>query len=69
MNIVDELTIAAYHALKSVSRKNLVIGGMTFTGGNIERDAIDRANVAIGLAQVSDVQRAGHSAADFRRIA
>jgi hypothetical protein len=27
---------AAYHALKAVSRKNLVIGGMTFTGGNID---------------------------------
>ena len=34
-HIYAGLLAAAYHALKSVSRKNLVIGGMTFTGGDI----------------------------------
>ncbi len=35
-HIYARILNAAYHALKSVSRKNLVIGGMTFTGGNID---------------------------------
>jgi hypothetical protein len=34
-HIYARLLNAAYHGLKSVSRKNLVIGGMTFTGGSI----------------------------------
>jgi hypothetical protein len=37
-HIYAGLLNAAYHALKSVSRKNLVIGGMTFTGGSIDTE-------------------------------
>jgi hypothetical protein len=37
-HIYAGLLNAAYHALKSVSRKNLVIGGMTFTGGDIDTE-------------------------------
>lgn len=35
-HIYAGLLNAAYHALKSLNPKNLVIGGMTFTGGNID---------------------------------
>jgi hypothetical protein len=34
-HIYARLLDAAYHALKAVSRRNLVIGGMTFPGGEI----------------------------------
>jgi hypothetical protein len=35
-HIYAELLDAAYQGLKAVSRQNLVIGGMTFTGGDID---------------------------------
>lgn len=35
-HIYARLLDGADHALKTVNRKNLVIGGMTFTGGNID---------------------------------
>lgn len=64
-HIYAGLLNAAYHALKSVSHKNLVIGGMSFTGGDIRtRQWIENLVLPDGKPPPLDLY--GHNPFNFR---
>ena len=65
-HIYAGLLAAAYHALKRVNRRNLVIGGMTFTGGTIDTEQwIENLKLPDGRTPPLDMY--GHNPFGYRR--
>ncbi len=65
-HIYAGLLAAAYHALKRVDRRNLVIGGMTFTGGSIDT-AQWIENLKLPDGQTPPLDMYGHNPFGYRR--
>jgi hypothetical protein len=65
-HIYAGLLAAAYHALKRVNPRNLVIGGMTFTGGTIDTEQwIENLKLPDGRTPPLDMY--GHNPFGYRR--
>lgn len=64
-HIYAGLLAAAYHALKSVTARNLVIGGMTFTGGDIRTQQWIQ-NLVLPDGKPPPLDMYGHNPFNFR---